>query len=96
MNAICYHLSHTVWQEQTEGLVRGLTASSLATFDRAELSLMKQEKVGIAKLALTARITSFGGRVEAILSRFTTVRGQEIVVGVRLRNKTQPEKYLHP
>lgn len=47
MNAICYHLSHSMWQEQTEGLVRGLTASSLATFDRAEQSLMKQELVGV-------------------------------------------------
>ncbi|CAM9620593.1 unnamed protein product, partial [Laminaria digitata] len=45
VNAICHHLSHTVWQEQTEGLVRGLTASSLATFDRAERSLEKQELV---------------------------------------------------
>ena len=34
-----------MWQEQTEGLVRGLTASSLATFDRAERSLEKQEQV---------------------------------------------------
>ncbi|CBN75731.1 conserved unknown protein [Ectocarpus siliculosus] len=45
VNAICHHLRHTVWQEQTEGLVRGLTASSLATFDRAEQSLEKQEQV---------------------------------------------------
>eukprot|EP00904_Undaria_pinnatifida_P013911 jgi/Undpi1/9650/HiC_scaffold_27.g12106.m1 len=45
VNAICHHLSHTMWQEQTEGLVRGLTASSLATFDRAEKSLEKQELV---------------------------------------------------
>lgn len=36
-----------MWQEQTEGLVRGLTASSLATFDRAEKSLEKQELVRV-------------------------------------------------
>ncbi|CAM9833834.1 unnamed protein product, partial [Scytosiphon promiscuus] len=45
VNAICHHLSQSIWQEQTEGLVRGLTASSLATFDRAGRSLQKQEQV---------------------------------------------------
>lgn len=51
VNAICHHLSHTVWQEQTEGLVRGLTASSLATFDRAEQSLEKQELVRVTAVS---------------------------------------------
>lgn len=45
VNAICHHLSHSVWQEQTESLVRGLTASSLATFDRTEKSLDMQQQV---------------------------------------------------
>lgn len=50
VNAICHHLSHSIWQEQTEGLVRGLTASSLATFDRTEKSLEKQELVSTAHI----------------------------------------------
>lgn len=44
VNVICYHLSHNTWQQETESLVQGLTASSLATFERAERSLEKQEQ----------------------------------------------------
>lgn len=87
VNAICHHLSHTVWQEQTEGLVRGLTASSLATFDRAEQSLMKQELVGIASSwHLQLEMCSYWflySSVEDFRSPLTTFRGRTIVVRVQ-------------
>ncbi|CAM9295376.1 unnamed protein product, partial [Hapterophycus canaliculatus] len=45
VNGICHHLSQSIWQEQTQDLIQGLTVSSLATFDRAEKSLEKQKLV---------------------------------------------------